>query len=98
MTRDHARTIAKRFVNEGYAVEGDELEVLDDLTIEKDYGWIFFFDSRQHVETGDDAYLIAGNGPILVQKADGTVREFGTARPLDYYIAEYERKLTGDGR
>jgi hypothetical protein len=94
ITKEQARTIAKRVVNEGYAIEDDELEMLDDLTIEKNYGWIFFYDSRRHIETKDDRFLLAGNGPILVRKADGSVREFGTARPLDYYIAEYERELS----
>jgi hypothetical protein len=93
ITRAQARAIAKQAVNEGYAVEGDELEVLDELTIEKDYGWIFLYDSRQHIETNDDKYEILGNGPVLVQKSDGGVRRFGTARPIEYYIAEYERQL-----
>ena len=64
---EHAKEIAEEYVNKDYCIEGDKLVVIDEETIEKEYGWIFFFDSLRHLETRDDSYLIAGNAPIIVE-------------------------------
>ena len=66
------------------------LMVLDDATIDLDYGWVFFYDSRAHIETGEIKHAIAGNAPILVEQADGSLHVLGTAYPLEHYIREYE--------
>src|SRR5690349_5048479 len=56
--------------------------LLLDHIIEKDYGWIFFYNSQKFLETNDimDAFL--GNAPFLVEKAGGAIVIFGTAYPL----------------
>lgn len=64
--------------------------ILHAYTTKKDYGNIYFFDSKMRVETGDDRYAIAGNAPFLVEKATGKIIVFGTARSEEYYIQEYE--------
>jgi hypothetical protein len=62
-------------------------------------GWVFFYDSRMHQETGDDRYLIAGNAPILVDRESGDVEITGTAKPIEHYVGEYverrRRRLEG---
>ena len=40
--------------------------VVDSHTIEKSYGWVFFYNSRKFVETGLLQYRLAGNGPVIV--------------------------------
>jgi hypothetical protein len=67
--------------------------VVDSHTIEKPYGWVFFYNSKQFVKTGIFSHTLAGNGPVIVNKFDGTVNIFGSSRPLEHWIAEYERKL-----
>src|SRR5262245_44978788 len=91
VTRAEARRIADEFINRPYNVEGDLLEILDSLTMERAYGWIFFYDSTRHIYTGDPRHMLAGNGPVLVEKDGGRVIQFGSARPPEYYIAEYEQ-------
>ncbi len=41
---DHAtaRALVTQHINAGYRVPGDQLVVLDEETLEKDYGWVFF--------------------------------------------------------
>jgi hypothetical protein len=71
--------------------KGDSLVVLDKATIEKPWGWVFFYTSRLWQETGDDRYLIGGNAPFIVERESGRMLVLGTALPLEHYIAFYEK-------
>jgi hypothetical protein len=53
---------------------GFELVLLDESTMERDFGWVFFYDSKSHAETGEIGYAVAGNAPIVVTRAEGTDR------------------------
>ena len=44
----------------------DPFVIVDSLTLEKPYGWVFFYNSRKFVETGLLQYRLAGNGPVIV--------------------------------
>jgi|SRR5215475_3946729 len=68
---------------------GFELVLLDEVTMEKPFGWVFFYDSKRHVETGDFRDAIAGNAPIVVTKADGQLYVTGTAFPIEHYLKEF---------
>ncbi len=72
--------------------EDDRFVIIDEATIEKSYGWIFFFNSKKFLETGDFLYALGGNGPIAVEKETGQLHKLGTAHPSEYYIKEFERK------
>jgi hypothetical protein len=56
-------------------------------------GWVFYYDSRPHHETGDFRYAIAGNAPFLVSRDDGTLWSTGTRPPIEDRILEAEKKL-----
>jgi hypothetical protein len=70
----------------------DELVILDDCTVEREWGWVFFYTTRGERD-GDLRHMLVGNGPLFVNRHDGSIRNAGTAHPADYYIAEYEAKL-----
>lgn len=70
--------------------EDDEIIVLDEATIEKPWGWVFFHTSRKWYETKDIKYAIAGNAPIIVEKETGKLITTGTAYSIEYYIQNYE--------
>jgi hypothetical protein len=59
-------------------------------TIERAFGWVFFYDSKRHVETGDFRDALAGNAPIVVTKSDGQVHVTGTAFPIEHYLKKFE--------
>lgn len=60
---------------------------------EFDAGWVFFYDSRRHQESGNFLDALAGNAPIFIDRDTGQVSLTGTAQPVEEYIAEYaERK------
>jgi len=90
MTKDEARTLAIAYIKSKETEAGCDLVLLDSKTSERDFGWVFFYDSKQHVETGEFRYALAGNAPIVVTRAEGELHETGTALPLDHYLKQFE--------
>jgi Immunity protein 35 len=76
-----------------YAGGSDDLVVVDDATIERDWGWVFFYNTARYVETGDRMHMLFGNAPFIVNRHTGEVRGTGTARSIEHYIKKYEREL-----
>ncbi len=69
----------------------DEIVVVDDATMEKSWGWVFFYTSKKWQETRETKYALAGNAPLIVERDGGKIVSTGTAKPIDSYIANYER-------
>jgi hypothetical protein len=67
--------------------------VLESETIDKPYGWVFFYQSREAVESGDPLKGYAGNAPLIFNRVFGEYHVTGTAMPIEHYIQEYERAL-----
>jgi hypothetical protein len=60
---------------------------------EESFGWIFFYNSKQFIDTGDFSYAIAGNAPIIINRMTGELSVTGTAHSIEYYIEEYQRRI-----
>jgi Immunity protein 35 len=73
--------------------EGDAWLVFDERTIERPFGWVFFYGSRLFAKTGDIRYAVAGNSPFIVNRHTGELHAIGTALPAEQYIAAYEARL-----
>jgi hypothetical protein len=58
---------------------------------EHDFGWLYFYDSSRHIESGDDRDVLVGNAPLIVDRIDGNLYITGSARPIEYYVEEYRR-------
>ena len=58
-----------------------------------DLCFVFFYNTKRFLETGDDHYRLAGNGPVLVSKRDGYFHAYGSNRPVDVSIANFERRI-----
>jgi hypothetical protein len=89
ITYTEAKRIAEDEINRGVSTPGDRLVLLDEYTIQKDYGWVFFYQSQRFVETQDRNYLLIGNGPFIVE-TDGRVHHLGSANPAEESIAAFE--------
>lgn len=63
--------------------------IRDNLSIAKPYGWVFFYNSREYVETGNRMAAVGGNGPVVVQH-DGTVHMLTSAKAPEDSLAEFE--------
>jgi len=71
-----------------------ELVILEDLTQEHDFGWVFFYNSKKYIESGDFRDALAGNASLIVDRKSGQIHITGTARDIDFYIKNF--KETGD--
>ncbi|WP_140919014.1 YrhB domain-containing protein [Limnobaculum xujianqingii] len=59
-------------------------------------GWVFCFQSKEYLETGDFSALLAGNSPFLIDKDSGEIHLLGTSYPMEKYLQEYEEKKKYD--
>jgi len=88
--KDEARALAEDYLQ---GLEGDlQVVILDSLTQDHGWSWLFFFDSRRHVETGDYRYALLGNGPVLVDKRNGEIQQIPPAMCSDIIGAVAQAK------
>jgi hypothetical protein len=88
ITAEQALEIARKTVA---GIEGgSEYVILEDQTVEKPFGWVFSYAPKKYVETKDMKYLRPGDGPLVVQREDGTTFFVSTSVPPNVAIAEIE--------
>jgi hypothetical protein len=91
ISENEAYAMVKRYIEEQCGSVPGGVAIMEDRTIRKSYGWIFFYNSRRYLETGSPLEALAGNGPIVVERADGSLHQLGSAQQPDASIAEFER-------
>lgn len=89
ISRIQAQVLAESHISQ---IAGSEISfaILDARTVERPFGWVFFYQSRRYLETRDPSEVLAGNAPLIVDRLTGEITETGTAYPLDYYLSRYE--------
>jgi len=87
MNKSEAEALADDYISFGCSSEDRALQILPDRTIEKEYGWIFFYHLKYHPEE-----MLLGNGPILVEKS-GKMTQFAASFPIEESIRRYEAGL-----
>jgi hypothetical protein len=95
------RAAAKALVSKRLAERSpadDRWVVVGESTIERPFGWIFFYNSEKFVTTGKTMYRLAGNGPVFVNKTTGSIDFFGSLPTVDVILAEYERQLSDESK
>jgi hypothetical protein len=83
MSYEEAKAIVLTYLARQPPLPGDELVLVEQATRTYPFGWMFFCDSRRHVQTGELSYALAGNGPIFVSKDRGEVEELGSSKSPD---------------
>lgn len=63
---EKARILADEEVKRLGKENNDDFIILDNLTIEKNNGWLFFYNTRDFLLSGDVVDSLVGNGPIFV--------------------------------
>ncbi len=87
-----ALEIASQHVAKMSAESKHDFILFEDKTIEFDLGWMFFYSTRKHVETGDIRQAVPGNAPIIIAKQDGSIHPTGTAKGAQYYIDQFRKQ------
>jgi hypothetical protein len=72
------------------------LLLLLDETIDFEYGWVFFYQTKEYIETGDIMEMAGGNAPLIIDKRNGNLEVTGTGEPIEYYIEKYIEKMQRD--
>lgn len=72
---------------------GEPLGLANSETLEKAFGWVFFYNSKDYIETGNFRSMLAGNAPFIVDRNSGEVHVTGTAKSVEDYITDYEQQL-----
>jgi hypothetical protein len=86
-SKKEARESAARLLEETFPEEVGDYVFLEEETGVRDFGWVFFYESREYVVSGDASRKLIGNAPIVVTHS-GKAYLTGTAMPVDAYIAE----------
>ena len=87
---EQALEIAKQWVRLN---SDNDAVVHEEITMTRPYGWVFFYQSREYIETGELGQMLVGNAPIIFDRFDGELRVTGTAEPIEHYLREYESTL-----
>src|SRR3569832_528258 len=99
ITQDEARQRVMSLVEGLERFSQCSLAIVDEETITKPYGWVYFYNSRRFLETRDILYGIAGNGPLIVLASLGVVVLLGLVWvPVVEFVAfECDRYLLNRG-
>lgn len=89
VTREVAADIAQGAITR--LKHGAHLALLPERIIEKEWGWVFHFNTRQFVETRDPQALLPGCGPLVVERTDGAYTFLSTSMAPDVALEMYER-------
>lgn len=69
-----------------------DLVVLEDATVEREFGWVFIYTTKLHRDTGDRRHAIPGIGPLAVEAIGGRVTFLSSTGPADRAIDDFERQ------
>lgn len=72
---------------------GLDLKIIEEDTIETDFYLVFFYNSKEYIESGDLSYVLAGNSPFIIDKIKGNIYETGTANGIEFYMKDFEEKV-----
>lgn len=72
---DEARSIAQRMLDENVrAAAGGGVAIDDDYTVDSDEWWVFVYNTKRYLQTGDVRQSLVGNRPIMVNKTTGEAK------------------------
>jgi|SRR5581483_11252416 len=84
-----ASAVVERYLRQMATSYGSELAITPGQTMEFPWGWVFFYNSKRFLESGDYKQMLAGNSPLIVDRDTGELHETGTAEPIEWYIEKY---------
>lgn len=84
------RSEAEQFVQKELA--DADLDLIITEVRDLQWGWVFFYNTREFAETRGFRDGVVGNAHYLVDARGGEVHITGTALPVEQYIKNYERE------
>ncbi|KUY80796.1 MULTISPECIES: YrhB domain-containing protein [Burkholderia] len=91
ITKDQALQLVREYLDQMDSTESiGGYAVVEGKTIEKQYGWVFVFNSKKYLETGNIIFSLGGNGPIIVERENGRLHQLGSASSLQDSVRQFE--------
>ena len=91
--KDAALQAVNDLITESEDVPDVEPAIVDGETIERTWGWVFFWNTRLYAETGDLEHALVGTAPVCVNRTDGSACSVTAAWPIEREIKRYERLI-----
>ena len=96
--KNKARELAQAYIDKLNAGpfwfdEPVECVLIDEATMEEDFGWVFFYDTKRYLETHNRRDGLIGNAPFIINRYDGSLHVTGTAYETEHYINDYRKQL-----
>ena len=97
ISKDNAKHLADEYLIEAHHLDDPNNPIIinDTLTLERPYGWIFFYNSQKYIMTKNPLYAIFGNCPIVIEKETGMMSFLGTALNLSEELEIFEMRRFG---
>ena len=92
LSREEARKIALLTIAESAKKTGYDLIIMEKAIVERDFAWVFPFNTREYIETGDFKKMTIGNGPVVVNRQTGVV-VVAPPMPIGRFLEQYEAEL-----
>jgi hypothetical protein len=89
---DHARALEIARKTAAELPGHHDFVIMEKQTVERPFGWVFFYAPRQYVLTGDRDFLVPGAAPLVVHRADGSTEHLATSIPPARAIEIYEKR------
>lgn len=69
----------------------EDSAIIEASTMEKEYGWIFFYNTKKYIETENPLHSLVGNGPIVILRETGQLCLLDSNVPSKESIENFER-------
>ncbi|NWF70768.1 MAG: hypothetical protein HXY40_16920 [Chloroflexi bacterium] len=97
LDRDTARALALEVINRHQrgrrrGEDAEDYVILDEQTLDKGFYFVFFYQSKRYLETGDLRAKLYGSTMLIVEKDSGAFHELGAGRSLESQLQHYEAK------
>jgi predicted SprT family Zn-dependent metalloprotease len=71
-----AKRLATEYLEQKYDLSANEdhVEIQDEKVFNHELCWVFFYNSKKYIETKDFNFMLMGNSPLFVSKADGSMQ------------------------
>jgi hypothetical protein len=92
LTMNKAKSLALESIARTTERSHQDLRVIDELTQCRRLGWIFFYESRAYLETGDTAQAIGRTGPVVITHR-GDVHHLDGERSVDDVLKAFEKSV-----
>ena len=94
LNKEEARKIALTAIADSAKKSGLDYVIIEKLIVEKDFAWVFPFNTREYVETGNIKKIALGISPVVINRQSGAVVAV-PHMPIANFLEQYEAKLKG---